>query len=188
MRVVGPQWPTRFESDRAYDLAVAGDERELPEHHLPELVITRRRPFEDRHVADVHVGDGVLHLQERCVQRAHSLHLRSPSVRSRAMAPCSSIHMTLGVLGFMRIRGSYVCESVKTRRSGERDEGAAVYCGPSKLTSTFSSSTRSSTSAEEVSARLSASSRGAAKKLRGQSRWRRTTLISAAKIVSCAPR
>src|SRR4029077_3732009 len=63
-----------------------------------------------------------------------------------------------------------------------------VSSGEEKLTSTCSDSTRSSISADEVSARLSVSSRSSEKKLRGHS-WRlRTTLTSAAKIVSWAPR
>jgi hypothetical protein len=70
-----------------------------------------------------------------------------------------------------------------SRRGMTRD-----YSGPSKLTSTFSSWTRSSTSADDVSARRSASSSGSEKKLRGHSRRQRTTLTSAAKIVNWAPR
>lgn len=53
------------------------------------------------------------------------------------------------------------------------------YSGPSKVTSTFSSRTRSSVSADDLSARLSASSSGAVK-LRGHRRRAFTTLISAA--------
>jgi hypothetical protein len=70
---------------------------------------------------------------------------------------------------------------------GLRRASGLDYLGSSKLTSTFCSSMRSSTSAAEVSARLSASSRGA-EKLRGHSRRARTTLISAASRVICAPR
>jgi hypothetical protein len=62
------------------------------------------------------------------------------------------------------------------------------YPGPSKSTSTFSSWIRSSTSADDVSARRSASSSGCEKKLRGHSLCARTTFTSAASSVTCAPR
>jgi hypothetical protein len=85
-------------------------------------------------------------------------------------------------------RPRHLAERYCRASAGAARAHRATYSGPSKLTSTFSCSTRSSISAEEVSARLSASSSGAEKKLRGHSRRRRTTLISAAKIVSWAPR
>jgi len=74
------------------------------------------------------------------------------------------------------------------RRYAGQSVGGRPYSRSSKWTAMSSDSTRSSVLAELVSARLSASSSVSGKKLRGQRWWRRTTLISAAKTVSCATR
>ena len=72
--VVDPHRTAEVHGDEAHSLAVARHERQLACEELHEAVIGRGWSFEDRARADVHVGDAVLEVEERRVERVHAIH------------------------------------------------------------------------------------------------------------------
>ena len=81
VRVVHPDRAPQLERDEAHLLAEARDEVESGVDHRHNVAVGRRRPFEDRHRGDVHVGHVVLNVEERRVQRAQSIRAHRPSLR-----------------------------------------------------------------------------------------------------------
>jgi len=79
--VVDPDRPSQLERHEADALAITRDEVELRLDHVDEVSEGWLRPFEDGDRPDVHMGDVVLHMQERRVQRTQAVRAHSTSLR-----------------------------------------------------------------------------------------------------------
>ena len=86
MRVVDPDRPAQGQWHEAHLLPVAGQRRQMRGDGVEDRVLLGRRPLEDAHRTDVHVGDVVLDVQERRIERAHRLHRVG-----HALAPLSTV-------------------------------------------------------------------------------------------------
>ena len=74
VRVVDPDRPAEVEGNEPHNLAVPGHQGQLAGDRAVHVAVARRRALEDGHRRDVHVADAVLHVQERGIHRAQSVH------------------------------------------------------------------------------------------------------------------
>ena len=76
--VVDPPRPALAERHERQALAVARHQPEAALDGLEQLVVGRRRPFEDHHAGHVHVGGAVLQMEERRVEPCQSIRGHGP--------------------------------------------------------------------------------------------------------------